>query len=188
MSKEGETVKSPLNEIIPMNTLEKVADVQAFDLWGENIGRGDPVPLSDADGLYAYVFPYILNARQFPSHGEVFGWIRALRDRFRASTGEDSLPAAFFAELRQFGSGFGSVCVSARSTDGPILWMSHFLPPYFIRANRQKRQPAAGWGEKPGCSSTTTSHQKNRLWSLRQEIERSRSMPVFWAGACRKIY
>ena len=30
MSKERETVNSPLNEVIPMDTLEKVADVQAM--------------------------------------------------------------------------------------------------------------------------------------------------------------
>jgi len=140
MSNEDYLVESPQNEVVPIDTLEKIADARAFELWSENIGRGEPIPLSDTSGIYAYVFPYILNARQFPSNETVFGQVRALRSRFKGGVGEENLPADYYSELRQMGNGFGSICVSARYTDIPVLWMSHFLPPYFITAESTKEE------------------------------------------------
>jgi len=120
------------NVVVPMDTIEKIADAQAFELWSDNIGRGAPIPLYDTSGLYAYVVPYIRGAKQFPPEKTLFRQLRALRKEFEVKAGSDYMPASYYSALRQMGISFGSVCVSARHTDGPILWMSHFLAPYFI--------------------------------------------------------
>lgn len=140
MNNEDYPVESPQNELVPMDTLEKIADAQAFELWGENIGRGEPIPLSDASGLYAYVFPYILNTRQFPSHETLFDQVRDLRSRHNVVPAQGDVLATYFSELRQFGSGFGSIRVSARITAGPVLQMSHFLPQYFITGESAREE------------------------------------------------
>ena len=140
MSKEDYSVESPQNELVPIVTLEKISDAQAFELWGENIGRGEPMPLSDTSGRYAYLFPYILNTRQFPSPETVFEQVRTLHNRYKVGAEEENVPAAYYSELKQFGKGFGSICVSAKYTDAPIFWMSHFLAPYFIIGESAKEE------------------------------------------------
>jgi hypothetical protein len=140
MTNQDYGTEASQNVVAPMNTIEKIADSQAFELWGENIGRGVPIPLYDTNGLYAYVVPYIRGAKQFPPDKTLFKQLRALRKDFEVSAGSDDMPASYYSALRQMGNGFGSVCVSARYTDGPILWMSHFLAPYFIIAESAQEE------------------------------------------------
>jgi hypothetical protein len=45
------------------------------------------------------------------------------------------------------GNRFGSVCVSARYTNGPVLWISHFLPLYFITGEAAKEEAKKRLGE-----------------------------------------
>lgn len=143
---QDDLAKSPQLDVVPRDTLEKVADARAFALWGENIGRGEPVSLSDADGIYGYLFPYALDTRQFPPHQTVFGQISALRDRHHVRPGDEHVPARYYSELVQFGRRFGSVCIAALYTDGPILWMSHFLAPFFLLGETAKGEASRRLG------------------------------------------
>lgn len=72
MNNKTNQVESTTPELIPVDILEKIADSHAFELWGENIGRGEPIPLSDTNGIYAYTFPFILNKKEFPSSDVIF--------------------------------------------------------------------------------------------------------------------
>jgi hypothetical protein len=39
--------------------LESIADAHAFEVWGNEIARGEPFPVADTNGdVRAYVFPY----------------------------------------------------------------------------------------------------------------------------------
>ena len=148
MTNQDHVTEESQNVVVPMDTIEKIADAQACELWGENIGRGAPIPLYDTSGLYAYVVSYIRGAKQFPPDETLFRQLRALREDFEVRVGSDYMPASYYSALRQMGNGFGSVCVSARHTDGPILWMLHFLAPYFIllewAQEEAKRQLGSG--------------------------------------------
>jgi hypothetical protein len=122
---------------IAIETLEKIADAHAFELWGDNVGRGKPIPLYDAGGsVFAYLFPYIRGSKQFPGFDRVFGDIRSLRTRFRAPTEPGQQGSeVYFSALRILGEGYGAICVSANRNGPPVLWASHFLPEYFIIAD-----------------------------------------------------
>jgi hypothetical protein len=156
-----------LQNLVPIETLEKIADAQAFELWGENIGRGEPMPLADASGSYAYISPYILNARQYPSTETVFGQVRSLRSRYKVVPAEDNLPAAYYTELRQLGNGYGCVCVAASYTDTPILWMSHFLAPYYLTGESAKEEAKRRLGDEIRLRKYY-SPQKSNTWSSPQ--------------------
>lgn len=128
--------------IVPIDTLEKIADAKAFETWGPIIARGEPVALASAVGIYAYEFPYALNATEFPAQDTLSGRIRALRERFNVASGNTDIPDAYLAELRRFGESFGSVCVSATCTAGPVLWISHFLPSFYMGFEAARNEAA----------------------------------------------
>lgn len=132
MIREHDLLEMARQDVAPVETLAKVADAKAMELWGEDTGRGEPIPLANVSGRSAYLFPYIRGARQFPSTGALLAQLRDLRDRHGVRRGGEEVPAAYHAELRQLGSGFGSVCVSAGPEDMAVLWASHFLPSYFL--------------------------------------------------------
>jgi len=124
---------------VSMATLENVADAHAFELWGEDIARGQSFPVADATGdVFAYVFPYIRGSTHFPEYAEIFDEIRQLRLNYQEISEGDGqpnsieMPAEFYNELRQTVGEFGSIYVSARSTNFPILRASHFLHPYLL--------------------------------------------------------
>jgi hypothetical protein len=48
MNIEDYQVEIQQKEVIAFDTLEMIADAHAFETWGENIGRGEPIELSDA--------------------------------------------------------------------------------------------------------------------------------------------
>ena len=87
MTNQDHETEASQNVVVPMDTIEKIADAQAFELWGENIGRGAPIPLYDTSGLYAYVVPYIRGAKQFPPDKTLFRRLRALRKDFEVRAG-----------------------------------------------------------------------------------------------------
>ena len=120
-------------QMIPMRTLESIADAVAFEVWGERVGRGVPVPLSDRRGTFAYLFGYVRGETRFPSIESVFDHLRELRRQADADLAADRV-GTYRADLRDFGNRFGSVCVSATQDDPPVMWISHFLPTYFITA------------------------------------------------------
>lgn len=135
------------NRVVSIDIIEKIADAQAYELWGENIGRGESIPLSDEKGVYAYIFPYILGSKHFPSFDRIFYQVRFLKDKYKVSMEGENIPEAYYSELRQFGSGFGSVCVSVKYSDTPILWISHFLDMYFIIGESAKEEAVNQLGE-----------------------------------------
>jgi len=93
---------------VSMATLENVADAHAFELWGEDIARGQSFPVADATGdVFAYVFPYIRGSTHFPEYAEIFDEIRQLRLNYQEISEGDGqpnsieMPAEFYNELRQ---------------------------------------------------------------------------------------
>ena len=49
---------------VPMFVLEQVADRHAQEIWGSNVARDAPFPVTDAEGrLIAYVFSYARKGR-----------------------------------------------------------------------------------------------------------------------------
>ena len=133
-------------ETVSIHTLEKSADACAAELWGRAI-RGAPLPLSDAGGVFAWVYPYALTGDEFPVCGELLRAIRAIRERSMSGKPGESGPAAYFEQLGEFCRRFGSVCVSATQPGAPILSVSHSLASSFIlleAAEREAARQAAG--------------------------------------------
>ena len=83
MNPDDVTAGTGQADVVPMRTIEQIAHAHAVELWGENIGRGEPIPISDADGTYAYVFPFIRGAKAFPARRKVLDEIAALRKKHR---------------------------------------------------------------------------------------------------------
>jgi hypothetical protein len=101
---------------IDLATLGAIADEHAGEVFGETIARGDPFPVVDEQGIvFAYVFPYAIEAGTFPS---------------------DELLHAQAAE----GSGrFGAVYISARPMRHPVLGVVHGLHPALARGAEAER-------------------------------------------------
>lgn len=136
-----------VDNLVPLHILEKIADAQAYNVWGEVIDRGRPFPVTDENGdVFAYVFPYIHGLPHYPEDNEIFEFIKNLHSRYREHTqaGDrpdlDRMPPEFYTELNHMGSQFGSVYVSARYTNFPVLRTSHFLHPYFLRGELAKEK------------------------------------------------
>ncbi len=146
---EDFVLEIPQDELVPMDVLEKVANAHAFELWGEDIGRGEPFPLSDADGLYAYVFPFIRGSRQFPSNDAVFSQVRGMRSKHGVRMGADDMPEGYVADLQQYGNGFGAICVAATYSETPVLWMTHFLPGHYLTIESAKEEARRQIGGDP---------------------------------------
>lgn len=151
-------------QMIPMRTLESIADAVAFEVWGERVGRGVPVPLSDRRGTFAYLFGYVRGETRFPSIESVFDHLRELRRQADADLAADRV-GTYRADLRDFGNRFGSVCVSATQDDPPVMWISHFLPTYFITAEDADLEAAAGSERTSRSPATTTSPQRSSISS-----------------------
>jgi len=133
------TANLDVENAVPMSILEKIADADAFEIWGENIARGQPFPVADETGdVFAYVFPYIRGSNHFPKYEEIFDRVRQLRANYQELSEAEvqpsfyKMPTEFYNELRQTVGEFGSIYVSATSTNFPILRASHFLHPYFL--------------------------------------------------------
>jgi hypothetical protein len=123
------TANLAVEERVPIATLEKIADAHAHDLWGEEIARGRPFPVADeTEDVFAFVFPYIRGLRRFPEYEEIFDRVRNLRSRNQGLPETDDPVSMSYTELGQF----GSIYVSARRTNFPILGASHSLHPYFL--------------------------------------------------------
>ena len=125
--------------LVPMDAISTIADTHAFELWGEGIARGEPMPLSDEKGVYAYVFLYARDSAECPSEESLIEEVRALRHRHKTIDRHEN-SSAYYADLRKSGSRFGSVCVSATYDNVPVLWASHFLPPNITTGERAREE------------------------------------------------
>ncbi len=136
------TVGAATGSSVPMSTLEKIADAHAFELWGQEVGRGLPIPLVDAGGeTFAYLFPFIRGSRQFPGLDNVTRQVRDLRDKFRVPGGKgDAMSSDYCREASRLGNRYGAICVSARNTEFPVLWMAHFLPSHLFTADSARQE------------------------------------------------
>ena len=94
--------------------LTEVADAHAFELWGDMVGRGHPLPLVGSEGaVTAYAFPYIIGARVFP----------------------DVEPTVLAGSR----AAFGTIFVSPREAEHPVLRVLHGLHPAFTHTTRALR-------------------------------------------------
>jgi hypothetical protein len=105
-----QSAKTPKGVEVDLKKLADTADAHAFEVWGEEIARGEPFPVSNAEGhVRAYVFPYALGTRMFPAD-------MTLADRQPEK--------------------FGAVYVAARPTAQPVLLVDHSLHSLFIRGRK----------------------------------------------------
>ena len=105
-----QNARSPKGIDVDLRTLATIADAHAFEVWGDEVARGEPFPVVDADGdACAYVFPYALSTRTFPA------------DVSLASRQPDLIAR------------FGAVYVAAQRTAHPVLRVIHSLHPLFVR-------------------------------------------------------
>lgn len=95
---------------IDLKTLAAIADAHAFEVWGDDVARGEPFPVTDeTDKVFTYVFPYAIGTRTFPADAAV-----AVRQ-------PDPV-------IR-----FGGIYVAAQRTAHPVLRVVHALHPLFVR-------------------------------------------------------
>lgn len=99
----------PTRAAVDVRRLAAIADTHAFEIWGEQVARGDPFPVLGPGGaVSAYVFPYALGTRSFP-------------DEERLVSGPTDPSARF-----------GAIYVAARPTAQPILRVVHALHPLYL--------------------------------------------------------
>jgi hypothetical protein len=122
------TANLDVEGLVPLETLEKIADSHAHEIWGEEVAQGDPFPVADERGnVFAFVFPYIRGSQHFPGYQHIFDRVRSVKGTF---------------EEKHMGAKFGSIYVSATRRNFPILMVSHYLHPYFLVGD--PAQEAAG--------------------------------------------
>ncbi len=103
----------PPKDAVDLDTLAAVADAHAFEVWGEEVARGEPFPVTDAAGdMRAYVFPYARGTRTFPGNA-------LLSDR------QPDLPESF-----------GAIYVAVRRMKHPVLRVVNSLHPLFVRGEQ----------------------------------------------------
>jgi hypothetical protein len=133
---------------IPISILEQIADRHAHCVWGSEIARGQPIPITDADGnLQAYVFPYVRDSRHFPDYEEVFDAVRRA-SALRGEAEEEGAPTpeSIRAYVSRALGRFGSIYVSATSQNPPILRVDHFLHPYFLAGEQAQEEARRRFG------------------------------------------
>jgi hypothetical protein len=147
----------------PAATLADVADTHARLLWGEDVARGEPVPVSDAHGnVTAYVYPFALGTRTFPGLQHVFETLREAR------ANDPDRGAAASALGR-----FGSVTVSATRTDVPVLGASHFLPQWFTALDEVVEVAEQAAGEHQEVTGVVVLNPHEQYVELTGETQRT---------------
>ena len=129
------SVNFEVENSVPINTLEKVADAHAYEVWGKDIARGPPIPAADKKGdLTAYIFPYVIGRRLFPDYAQILKKVESVRSRHQevSSTPVPQPVPLPYSEFEQEVGRYGSIYVSARRTNFPILKVSYCLHPFFL--------------------------------------------------------
>jgi cysteine-rich repeat protein len=112
---------------LPVETLEEIADVEAQEVWGQNVARGTGVPTYDDDGnVFSYIFPYAIGAPAAPAEADILEAVAT------ASARHARRDEAFYADVVNQVGEMGSVQVAASMNDFPILAVLHSLHPYFL--------------------------------------------------------
>ena len=126
---------------VPMFVLEQVADRHAQEIWGSNVARDAPFPVTDAEGrLIAYVFSYARGRREHPSHRAIYDELSMLRAN--AASADVAVAESARRSLSDLADRFGAIYVSATARRYPILLVRHHLHPYFL-AGQQAQEEAA---------------------------------------------
>jgi hypothetical protein len=122
--------------LVPLSTLQAIADTHAHRTWGDDIARGEALPVADPTGaVSAYVFPYIRGSRRFPGYEQIFAEIERLANSNQPSP---------FGDIE---AQFGAVHVSATRRGFPILRVDHYLHPYFVNGLRAEQIASERFGQ-----------------------------------------
>lgn len=124
---------------VDIASLQAVADTHAFQVWGHEVAHGEAVAVAGVAGdVTAFVIPYVIGTTAFPDV-ETLATLQADR-RIR----------------------FGTIYVSAKPTEHPVLGVVHALHPLFTNRNR---------AQAIGCSLLGPEAQLTRIYwfSLHQE-------------------
>lgn len=111
-----------------------IADTSAKKVWDGDMARGKPFLLHNAKGNpFAYVFPYALNATEFPSDDTIFSAVKATGEKSAAAD------APFSEKLENMIGSFGCIEVAMSRSDFPVLVIRHSLHPYFLYSENAAR-------------------------------------------------
>lgn len=129
---ENSDLNAPKSDYFISATMAaEIADTHAKKVWDVGVARGKPFLLHNAKGNpFAYVFPYALNATEFPSYDTIFKAVRAAGDTEVTS---DDL---FSTRLENMIGSFGCIEVAISRSDFPILVMRQSLHPYFLYSEK----------------------------------------------------
>jgi hypothetical protein len=127
-------VPSHSPDAVPLQTLERIADIHAAEIWGKEISRGKPIQIVDGEGEpVTYAFPFLIGGEAFPEGMSLLMRLSQMRGLYK-QTGNipknPSLSEEVKAELKRY----GTVYVSARRGSFPVPRVTHGLHPYFYRA------------------------------------------------------
>ncbi len=101
---------------VELTKLAAIADSHAFEIWGEQIARGEPFPVADVtNNVQAYVFPYAFDVEVFPADLSLVSREKGQDERF------------------------GAVYVAVKQTRYPVLRVMHRLHPLFTNGGEAQR-------------------------------------------------
>lgn len=128
-----------VESLVPIDVLNKIADAHAYEVWGGEVLRGEPIPAVDSNGnIFCYIFTYSRGSKQFPQVSQIFTAVRRTQARFLVSGNQATIsnyfrmPPRFYADLKRLIGDFGTIYVSATRNNFPVLMVSNSLHPYFI--------------------------------------------------------
>lgn len=133
-----EPADSTRSDATPMTRLRAVATRHATAIWGQDIACGEPLQLvGEDDEPVVYAFPCAIGRREIPTTRELIEQFAQLN---RAAGPEDertggtatSLPHAVVQEATRY----GTIYVSARTSDYPVTRVTHALHPYYYRGEQ----------------------------------------------------
>ena len=53
---------------VPLELMERIANTHAKEVWGLDVGQGEPLPILDDDGNpLLYAFPFAIGSQEFPN-------------------------------------------------------------------------------------------------------------------------
>jgi hypothetical protein len=119
----------------PLELMERIANTHAKEVWGPDVGQGEPLPILDEDGNpLLYAFPFAIGSQEFPNPNALIKRYNKLRQASSTSGADFNKPEAqadqpFPTDIQHKMRQFGTVYVSATMDRFPVQRVSHGLHP-----------------------------------------------------------
>ena len=134
------------SDAVPLETMERVADLHAKSIWGPEVARGTPLQLLDAKNEpVLYAFPFAKGESIIPKTNVLLNqFSKYHRIDGSLSPGKNNALTGLNTSVKSEAENYGTVYVSARKSNFPVTRVSHGLHPYFYNAERAMLQVGAG--------------------------------------------